>query len=198
MWSRRPAEWRDCVVPLLVALLVGGPGGAQAHPHALVVYSIVLSLPPGGVDRIGFVFTFDPLFSAIMLRNAGVGDPDDVLRNHEASLRQLPFEIEIAFNGTRVAMEAPTNLQVSTEGGQITYRFAVPLRDRLLPPGTIDIGVDDPGMFAAFALRASAPVEIHASGPFAASCERVRTPTRAPGPVRCQYVEPRETADVTP
>ena len=128
MWSRRPARWRDCVVPLLATLLVGGAGGAQAHPHALVVYSIVLSLPPGGVDRIGFVFTFDPLFSAIILRNAGDGDPDDVLRNHEASLRQLPFEIEIAFNGTRVAMEAPTNLQVSTEGGQITYRFAVPLR----------------------------------------------------------------------
>ena len=67
MWSRSPAKWRDCVVPLLVTLLVGGPGGAQAHPHALVVYSIVLSLPPGGVDRIGFVFTFDPLFSAIIL-----------------------------------------------------------------------------------------------------------------------------------
>jgi ABC-type uncharacterized transport system substrate-binding protein len=198
MWSRRRARWRRRGVPFLAILLIGGAGGAQAHPHALVVYSIVLSLPPDGVDRIGFVFTFDPLFSAVILRTAGDGDPDDVLRNHEGSLRQLPFEIEITFNGTRVAMEAPTNLQVSTEGGQITYRFAVPLRNRLLPPGTIDIGVDDPGMFVAFALRASAPVEVHASGPFAASCERVQTPTGAPGPVRCQYVEPGETAGVTP
>ena len=135
MWSRRRARWRDRGVPFLTILLVGGGGGAQAHPHVLVVYSIVLSLPADGVDRIGFVFTFDPLFSAIILRNAGAGDPDDVLRNHEASLRQLPFEIEIAFNGTRVAMEAPTNLQVSTEGGQITYRFAVPHRGTCsLPP----------------------------------------------------------------
>ena len=188
MWSRRPGSWRECAVPLLATLLVGGAGGVQAHPHALVVYSIVLSLPPGGVDRVGFVFTFDPLFSAIILRNAGEGDPADVLRNHEASLRQLPFEIEIAFNGAPVPMEAPTNLQVSTGGGQVTYRFAVPLRGRPLPPGTIDIAVDDPGMFVAFALRAAAAVEIHASGPFAASCERGQTPTGAPGPIRCQYV----------
>jgi Protein of unknown function (DUF1007) len=160
MWSRSPARRRACVAPLLATLLVGGPGGAQAHPHALVVYSIVLSLPPGGVDRIGFVFTFDPLFSAI-----------------------------IAFNGMPVALETPTDLQVSTEGGQVTYRFAVPLRGRLLPPGTIDISVDDPGMFAAFALRAAAPVEIYASGPSVASCGRAQTATGAPGPVRCQYVE---------
>jgi ABC-type uncharacterized transport system substrate-binding protein len=183
-------------VPLLVTLLVGGPGGVQAHPHALVVYSIVLSLPPDGVDRIGFVFTFDPLFSAIILRNVDGGDPGHMLRNHDRSLRQLPFEIEIAFNGIPVALEPPTDLQVSTEGGQVTYRFAVPRRGRLLPPGTIDIGVDDPGMFAAFALRVSAPVEIHASGPVAASCARVHIPTGAPGTVRCQYIEPRETADV--
>jgi ABC-type uncharacterized transport system substrate-binding protein len=187
MWSRSPAKWRACVA-LLATFLVAGPGGAQAHPHALVVYSIVLSLPPGGVDRIGFVFTFDPLFSAIILRNVGEDDPVDVLRNHERSLRQLPFEIEIAFNGIPVALETPTDLQVSTEGGQVTYRFAVPLRDRLVPPGTIDIGVDDPGMFAAFALRAAAPVEIHASGSFAASCGRARTATGALGPVRCQCV----------
>jgi ABC-type uncharacterized transport system substrate-binding protein len=119
MWSRSPAKWRDCVVPLLATLLVGGPGGAQAHPHTLVVYSIVLALPPGGVDRIGFVFTFDPLFSAIILRNVGRGDPVDALRNHERSLRQLPFEIEIAFNGIPVALETPTDLQVSTEGGRV-------------------------------------------------------------------------------
>jgi hypothetical protein len=115
MWKPSPAKWRECVA-LLATLLVAGPVGAQAHPHALVVYSIVLSLPPGGVDRIGFVFTFDPLFSAIILRNVGEGDPVDVLRNHERSLRQLPFEIEIAFNGVPVALETPTDLQVSTEG----------------------------------------------------------------------------------
>jgi ABC-type uncharacterized transport system substrate-binding protein len=193
MWSRKPGSWRACALPFLATFLVGEAGGAQAHPHALVVYSIVLSLPPGGVERVGFVFTFDPLFSAIILRNAGEGDSADVLRSHEGSLRQLPFEIEIAFNGTPVPVEAPTNLEVSTGGGQVTYRFAVPLRERLLPPGTIDIGVDDPGMFVAFALRAAAPVEIHASGPFAASCERAQTPTGAPGPIRCQYVESHET-----
>ena len=181
------------VPALLAVLLASGAASAQAHPHALIVYSIALTLSADGVDRVGFAFMFDPLFSAIILRDVGEGDPVVVLSKHERSLRQVPFEIEIAFNGAPVELESPTDLRVSTAGGQITYRFVVPLRGRLLPPGTIDVSVDDPGMFAAFALRAAAPVEIEASGPFTASCHRARTPTGAPGPVRCQYLESPET-----
>jgi ABC-type uncharacterized transport system substrate-binding protein len=195
MWSHKVGSRRLRVAALLAILLACGAPGAQAHPHALIVYSIALSLSPDGVDRVGFVFTFDSLFSAIILRDVGEGDPAVVLRNHERSLRQVPFEIQIAFNGAPVELESPTDLRVSTAGGQVTYRFVVPLRGRLLAPGTIDISVDDPGMFAAFALRAAAPVEIEASGPFTASCHRARTPTGAPGPVRCQYLESRETPD---
>jgi ABC-type uncharacterized transport system substrate-binding protein len=176
-------------------VLACGAGRAAAHPHALIVYSIVLPLASDGVDRVGFVFTFDPLFSALVLRNAGMGDSAAGLGYHEQSLRQVPFEIHIAFNGVPVALDSPADLGVSTAGGQLTYRFVVPLRERLRPPGTIDIAVDDPGMFTAFALRAGAPVEIQTSGPYHASCHRARTPTGAPGPVRCQYVDSRDTAD---
>jgi ABC-type uncharacterized transport system substrate-binding protein len=176
-------------------VLACGAGRAAAHPHALIVYSIVLPLSSDGVDRVGFVFTFDPLFSALVLRNAGTGDSEAGLGYHEQSLRQVPFEIHIAFNGAPVALDSPADLSVSTAGGQLTYRFVVPLRERLRPPGTIDIAVDDPGMFAAFALRAGAPVEILTSGPHHASCHRAGTPTGAPGPVRCHYVDSGDTAD---
>jgi ABC-type uncharacterized transport system substrate-binding protein len=176
-------------------VLACGAGRAAAHPHALIIYSIVLPLSSDGVDRVGFVFTFDPLFSALVLRNAGPGDSEAGLGYHEQSLRQVPFEIHIAFNGAPVALDSPADLSVSTAGGQLTYRFVVPLRERLRPPGTIDIAVDDPGMFAAFALRAGAPVEIQTSGPYHASCHRARTPTGAPGPVRCHCVDSGDTAD---
>jgi ABC-type uncharacterized transport system substrate-binding protein len=193
MWSRRAATSRRVAALLGIALAWGG-AGVGAHPHAFVVYSIVLPLSPEGVDRVGFVFTFDPMFSAVILHTAG--GPKAGSTHHERSLRQVPFEIEIAFNGSPVALDAPTALRVSTAEGQVTYRFVVPLRDRLRPPGTIDISVDDPGMFAAFALRAAAPVEIEASGPHRTSCHRALTPTGAPGPVRCEYLDPGQIADM--
>jgi ABC-type uncharacterized transport system substrate-binding protein len=168
-------------------ILLWGPP-ATPHPHAYVLYSIVLPLVGETVERIGFVFTFDVLFSAILLRDAGTGDADAVARRHARMLEQIPHEIEIVFNGTPVGLDAPTDLRVSNAGGRLTYRFMIPLRTALRPPGAIDIAVDDPGMFAAFVLRTPDPVDVEGAGAFTAVCDRTRKPTGAPGPVRCDYV----------
>jgi ABC-type uncharacterized transport system substrate-binding protein len=172
---------------LVAGLILVAAGSASAHPHIHVVYSMVLPLGPQGVEGVGFVFTFDVLFSAILLRDAGEGDPESSARSHARMLRQIPFEIEIAYNGMPVALDPPADLRVTTAGGHVTYRFIVPLRSILRPPGTIDISVDDPGVFAAFVLRSPDSVDVQASGPFTAVCDRARTSTGAPGPVRCEY-----------
>ena len=172
---------------LAVGLILLAARTAPAHPHVYVVYSMVLPLGPQGVEHVGFVFTFDALFSAILLRDAGQGDVETVARNHARMLEQIPHEIEITFNGAPVGLEPATGLQVSTEGGRVTYRFVMPLRTPLVPPGTIDITVDDPGVFAAFVLRTPEPVDVQGAGVFTATCDRARTSTGAPGPVRCEY-----------
>jgi ABC-type uncharacterized transport system substrate-binding protein len=147
--------------PLAAGLILLVAGGAPAHPHVYVVYSVMLPLGPQGVEHVGFVFTFDVLFSAILLRDAGEGDPESISRNHARMLQQT--------------------------GGQVTYRFVVPLSSILRPPGTIDISVDDPGLIAAFMLRSPDPVDVQAASGATARCDRVRMPTGAPGPVRCEY-----------
>jgi ABC-type uncharacterized transport system substrate-binding protein len=176
---------------LVVVLVACGAAIARAHPHVFIVHSVVLPVKAHGVDGVGFVFTFDALFSAIILRDAGQGDAETVSGNHARILRQLPFEVEVTFNGVPVALEEPTDLSVTTAGGRVTYRFLVPFRTPLLPPGTIDISVDDSGFFAAFVLRDPDPVQIQASGAFVVTCERARTSTGAPGPLRCRYEDRR-------
>lgn len=172
---------------VIIAFILLADRTASAHPHVYVVYSVVLPLGSERVERIGFVFTFDVLFSAILLRDAGQGDAETVSRNHARMLEQIPHEIEVSFNGAPVALESPTDLQVSSAGGRVTYRFMMPLRTALLPPGTIDITVDDPGVFAAFVLRTPGPVDVEGTGAFTAVCDRAQKPTGAPGPVRCVY-----------
>jgi ABC-type uncharacterized transport system substrate-binding protein len=167
---------------LLAILVLAAANSAHAHPHAFVVYSVVLPLGAQGLDRVGFVFTFDPRFSAVILSDL----PADRSRPDPRTLGQIPFEVEVAYNGIPVALEPPTDLAISTEGGQVSYRFTVPLQTILVPPGAIDIRVEDPGFFVAFSLRAAAPAEIQTSGPATATCRRVLSSSGAPGPLRCE------------
>jgi ABC-type uncharacterized transport system substrate-binding protein len=176
---------RACL--LSAALVLLSAPHATPHPHVYVLYSIVLPLGADGLERIGFVFTFDALFSAILLRNAGDGDADAVARSHARMLNQIPHEIEVTFDGTPVALDPPTDLQVSNAGGRLTYRFMMPLRTPLRSPGAIEVSVDDSGFFAAFVLREPEPVDVLGAGAFTAVCDRPRKPSGAPGPVRCQY-----------
>jgi ABC-type uncharacterized transport system substrate-binding protein len=178
---------RTSLAWLLAISVVAAPGSTRAHPHAFVVYSVVLPLTPQGVDRVGFVFTFDPLFSATILRDPGQDDAASRPRSDTRILGQLPFEIEITFNDVPVVLEPPTDLQITTDGGQVTYRFVIPLQILLPPPGTIEIRVDDPGFFLAFSLRGADPVEIQTSGDVTATCSRAQLASGAPGPIRCEY-----------
>jgi ABC-type uncharacterized transport system substrate-binding protein len=170
---------------LLVALLLAaGPGPAAAHPHIWVTYGIGLPLGPRGLEAVEFVWTFDELFSGMILADAG-GRGDAATRVHLRTLRSIPYVIEVAVNGVPVPVGEVRDLAVSVAGAQVTYRFSIPLSMALAPPGVIDIHVDDPGLFTAFTLRAADPAEIRSSGPFRAACERVRRPSGAPGPLRC-------------
>ena len=72
----------------------------------------------------------------------------------------------------------------------VLYSVVLPLGDRGIESGTLDIAVEDHGYFLAFALRTGAPVEVLASGASTASCERARQPSGAPGPLRCDYRGP--------
>jgi ABC-type uncharacterized transport system substrate-binding protein len=175
--------WPAWLLPILV---LAAPTSTPAHPHAFVVYSVVLPVTSQALDRVGFVFTFDPLFSAVILRDRP-DDPASRWRPDPRTLDQIPFEIEIAFNGVAVALEPPTDLEVTERGGQVTYRFTVRLQTPLIPPGAIDIRVDDPGFFVAFSLREADPAEIQASEHVIATCRRALSPTGAPGPLRCDY-----------
>jgi ABC-type uncharacterized transport system substrate-binding protein len=161
-----------------------GPASAPAHPHVYVVYSVVLPAGPT-VEAIGLVFTFDEPFSAMIRTAAAWGGAARAAASHAQILRQLPHEIEITYDGAPVALEPPTGLEVGRDGERVVYRFRVPLRRPLRAPGTLEVRVDDPGFYTAFALQAPDPVEVH--GPGAVTCARATTPGGAPGPLRCTY-----------
>ncbi len=169
------------------ALVAALADAAPAHPHVLVVYSVALPAGARGIEAIGFVFTFDEPFSALIRYEAQWVEPARAAEHHARTLRQLPHEIAVSYDGVPVPLEEPVDLAVAMDGGQVTFRFRVPLRAPLAPPGTLDISVDDPGLFTAFVLRDPTPVEVEAAAAHPVTCARARAPSGAPGPLRCRY-----------
>jgi ABC-type uncharacterized transport system substrate-binding protein len=171
----------------MVGLLAAGTGSLLAHPHVYVDYSVALDAGPRGLDSIGFVFTFDEGFSATARALAGWGDPAGAPEKHARLLAQLPFEIEITYDGEPLALGPPTDVMASETAGRVRYRFRVPFATCVRPPGTLEIHVEDYGYYAAFALDGLAPVEVKTSGTASMACTRPPGPSGAPGPLRCRY-----------
>jgi ABC-type uncharacterized transport system substrate-binding protein len=165
-------------------------GGVAAHPHLYVDYAVTLPVGPQSIDDVGFAFTFDVPYSAMVRYATQAAGAEGAAERHAGVLRQLPYEIEINYNGAPVALEEPTDLKVTDSGGKLTYEFRVRLPTPLAPPGTIDISVVDHGMYAAFAPRPFTPVEVKASGAATATCERAQPPNLATGQIRCRYGAP--------
>ena len=180
LWSARRAR----AALMAASLLAGLPAGVVAHPHIWVTYAIVLPLGPQGLEAVQFVWTFDELFSGMILGAGGRG-ADAPADTHLRTLRAIPHVIEVFHDGAAVELGEPGDLAVSVADHQVTYRFSVPLRRPVAAPGVVDVHVDDPGLFTAFTLRAPNPTEIRSSGPLTAGCDRARLPSGAPGPIRC-------------
>ena len=161
--------------------------GAVAHPHLYIDYGVILPVGPQSIDDVGFVFTFDVQYSAMIRYATQAAGGAGAAERHAGVLRQLPYEIEINYNGAPVALDEPSDLRVTDNGGKLTYEFRVRLPTPLAPPGTIDITVQDHGMYAAFAPRPFTPVEVKASGPATATCEQTPPPNLATGQIRCRY-----------
>ena len=162
-------------------------GGAVAHPHLYIDYAVILAVGPRSIDDIGFVFTFDVQYSAMIRYATQAAGAAGAAERHAGVLRQLPYEIEINYNGAPVALDEPTDLRVTDNGGKLIYEFRVRLLTPLAPPGTLDITVQDYGMYAAFAPRPFTPVEVKASDTATATCERTQPPSVGTGQIRCRY-----------
>jgi ABC-type uncharacterized transport system substrate-binding protein len=183
--SRTSRRWFSRIA--VVGVLLGWTGSALAHPHVYVAYSVLLDVGPHSIESIGFVFTFDEGFSATARTLVGWGDPASGPEKHARLLEQLPYEVEVTYDGKPVALGPPTDVNASEADGRVRYRFRVPLVTSVLPPGTLEIHVEDYGFYVAFALNPSAPAEVKTSGAGSVTCTRPSKPNGAPGPLRCRY-----------
>lgn len=178
------------------ALLLLGPPPAAPHPHMTVEYTLELLVGSRGPEGIRLTWTIDRDVSEVLLdlfdtdRN-GILSPTEV-RGLEDHVRQEQgrsgFFTAITLDGESVPTPAPQSFGATVDQGRLKYRFILPIRGKGAARGTVDVVVDDPTYFAAFALAPGNPVKVTAAAPFVAECRVIREKAAYTfDVVRCTY-----------
>jgi ABC-type uncharacterized transport system substrate-binding protein len=177
---------------VLAALL---PASAGAHPHVFVEYTIVVLVGPGGVSGVQLAYTFDELFTSVILQTYDA-DRDGTLSRKEmrmieekdfANERAYDYFVTLRAGGRRLPVKV-RDFHVRLPKNQVTYVFTVPLSGLDQVRGTLEIIVDDPTFYTAFLPRERDPVEIKAPPHYRVDCTAARDRTGAtPDSMRCEY-----------
>jgi ABC-type uncharacterized transport system substrate-binding protein len=177
---------------IVVALSVGATSAARAHPHVFVDAGVGVSFGQRGLEAVHLAWRFDERYSAGLLlrldRDSGGFTPSAVkeLEQHVRGLEPLGFLVDIRVNAAAVPVTGLRDFQAPIEGDRVMCVFTVAVSPPASTEGVVQINVDDPGLYTAFALVE--PVRVEASGPYQVECRVARDVlTKRPEGVRCEY-----------
>jgi ABC-type uncharacterized transport system substrate-binding protein len=129
---------RSRLAPVVALLALLGPAPpALAHPHVFIANRMTLMFDHGTFQGIGFQWTFDPMFSAMILGDYDPGHTGRFDASRAASLKQGAFDnlvnyhyfIAIWVHGKPVKKLVIQKFSPSVADKRLlVYRFFVPLR----------------------------------------------------------------------
>jgi ABC-type uncharacterized transport system substrate-binding protein len=165
MWWRGRAWLLGAVLGTVLAVTPRGP--AVAHPHVFIDYVASLVVAGDRFQGIRLAWTFDDLFSGFILQEFD-RDPNGTLSaaelqqieaKHLSEFQRVGYHTTLAVNGNVAALGPARELRVTLAKGIVTYEFTLPVTG---PPAlssttAIEIVIDDPSYFIAYAVTSAAP-----------------------------------------
>jgi ABC-type uncharacterized transport system substrate-binding protein len=190
---RPHAGGRAAIAGLAAALLQIGAGPAAAHPHVFVDYTIAVLVGTDRLTGVRLSWTFDDLFSGFILqefdkdRNGALSTAEvrRIEETHLAEFGRAGYYATVNVNGTRAAVPAAREFRATVAKGIVTYEFVLPVAVPLASTTALEVLIDDPVYYIAYAPVAVTP-QARTVGPYALERRVVQDRTGAtPGPVRC-------------
>jgi ABC-type uncharacterized transport system substrate-binding protein len=155
---------------LVILGLLAGPGtGLSAHPHVWADVKAEVAIQAGYVEGVWAIWTFDEIFSQLILEDndpTGTGTIDDQM---SASIRKTYFDNLKAYAyyshlqlGTKpLAVPQPTQFRASlVPGGRVQYRFFLPLAVRMSPQTPLGVAFYDETFFTDMVFDRNQPVRL--------------------------------------
>ena len=147
-------------VILLLAWLAA-PGNVAAHPHVFVDHAIALVLQGDTLAGVELTWVYDELNSEMLLQAVDANhdrklSPAEIVtldRKYLQTLREDGFFVTVRVDGKPWPIRAAKDLRARVDGDKLTLVFSAPVEAPLAAAGTIEVRVDDPTYFVAFALQ---------------------------------------------
>ena len=167
------------VGPALLALLLS-VGSASSHPHVFVDYTITLLFDDGGAQAVRVSWTFDEMYSSMLLHDYTTRPPRDALTSADVdSLRKQAFEdtadyhyfVDLKLNGSTLPVKDVTDFDARFRDHRMIYRFTVPLHASA-PQGrnTLEIDAFDNEFYIDFELADKNGIAVEHGEKLGASC----------------------------
>jgi len=180
---------------LLAALLAVAPAlAAVAHPHVFIDSRITLSFEQGMFQGIGLQWTFDPMFSAMILGDYDPGHTGRFDTAHAAALKEGAFDnlvnyhyfVAIWLGGKPlrklVIQEFTPSVQ---EKGRLVYNFFIPVKIPVtVEDKTVLLTVYDDSYYVAFDILRVENVTVQSGPNIACDLSVQKTKVKAEWPVQ--------------
>jgi ABC-type uncharacterized transport system substrate-binding protein len=186
---RRPCR-ALALATLLLTLAVASPAGA--HPHVFVDHTVTVLIGNDGLEGIHFAWTFDEMFSTMIVltfdadkdKSFSAKEVKTVEQKHFGNLKELNFFVQLRVNDKPVTVTAYKDFEVKLVNGQVLYAFTVPVK---AAEGTLEVAVEDPTYYSAFALNQKAPVQVQSAKNYRVDCRVAKDGGAMAELVKCAF-----------
>ena len=176
-----------------VAIIVALPAlGAYAHPHVFISSHVAVDFEADALTRVSVDWTFDELFSQMILADYDAGKKGSFTETEAAALKKGAFDnlrnyhyfLALSVDGKAITLPPIKDFKPSIRDGKLVYVFSLPF-DLKIPATTreLRITIYDDTYYVAFdkmspddvALRSGEAVET------AVSIEKTKVKAQWPG-----------------
>ncbi|MDE2376989.1 DUF1007 family protein [Bradyrhizobium sp.] len=152
----------------LLAVLMLGPGAAQAHPHVwITATSELIYAPDGSVTGVRHAWTFDDMFSAYAVqglegKTKGAYTKDELAplaQTNVESLKEYAYFTFAKADGRKERFQEPIDYFLDYKDALLTLHFTLPLKNPLKPKQLV-LEVFDRAFFIEFKMAEKDPVTL--------------------------------------
>lgn len=160
---------RIALLALMLAVAVGMPRPASAHPHVWVTMRTELVYgPDGSLTGLRQAWTFDEAFTAFALQGLEKQKDgtygDDVLKPlaqvNVDSLKEYDYFVTAKSATAKLAFNDPVDYYLTYADDALTLHFTLPLKKPLPAKGTLSVDIYDPTYFISFTFAEKDPVKM--------------------------------------
>jgi ABC-type uncharacterized transport system substrate-binding protein len=191
--ARGQGRWRRRFWAAILALGISlSHSAARAHPHVFVEHSITVVVNVDGLEGFRFAWTFDEMFSSMVVltfdankdKTLSAPEVKTIEQKHFANLKDFNYFVHLRVNDKPVAVTSFKDFHVKMVGGQVVYEFTIPIK---ATEGTLEVAVDDPTYYSAFALSERSPVQVQSAKNYRVDCRVAKDAGELSQIVKCTF-----------